>query len=307
MKKTICIYHANCADGFGAAWVVRMALGDTVDFYPGVYQQEPPDVSGMDVIFVDFSYKRDVVKAMRSMARSILVIDHHKSAIENLSVKEEGFTPVDLTQFTGLSDWTRLINNVCQDEFENVTSTVYTYFDNNRSGAMLAWDFFFPGEQPPQLLRHIQDRDLWKFELEGTREIQANVFSYPYDFEVWDELMSTDIHKLAEDGKAIERKHFKDVHELLSVTTRMMAIGGYTVPVSNLPYIFVSDAAHKLAENHPFAGCYWDTPNGRVFGLRSTEHGIDVSDIAIQYGGGGHKHAAGFSVSFDKAMEFEIC
>lgn len=39
MKK-LCIYHGNCADGFGAAWAVRHALGDEVEFYPGTYQQE---------------------------------------------------------------------------------------------------------------------------------------------------------------------------------------------------------------------------------------------------------------------------
>ena len=29
----LCIYHGNCADGFGAAWVVRRALGFAVDFH----------------------------------------------------------------------------------------------------------------------------------------------------------------------------------------------------------------------------------------------------------------------------------
>jgi len=33
-----------------------------------------------------------------------------------------------------------------------------------------------------------------------------------------------------------------------------------------------------------------------VFSLRSQEGGIDVSEIAIKFGGGGHKHAAGFKV-----------
>jgi uncharacterized protein len=46
----------------------------------------------------------------------------------------------------------------------------------------------------------------------------------------------------------------------------------------------------------PFAACYWDVPNGQVFSLRSCENGVDVSEIAKQFGGGGHKHAAGFTV-----------
>jgi hypothetical protein len=52
---SMCIYHGNCADGFGAAWVVRKALGE-IDFHPGKYQEPPPDVTGKDVVMVDFSY-----------------------------------------------------------------------------------------------------------------------------------------------------------------------------------------------------------------------------------------------------------
>jgi nanoRNase/pAp phosphatase (c-di-AMP/oligoRNAs hydrolase) len=53
----------------------------------------------------------------------------------------------------------------------------------------------------------------------------------------------------------------------------------------------------------PFAACYWDTPAGRVFSLRSGENGMDVSVIAQKYGGGGHKHASGFRVPFEQLIE----
>ena len=56
----LCIYHHNCADGFTAAWVVKKAFGN-VDFHPGKYNEPPPDVTGRDVIIVDFSYKYDVL------------------------------------------------------------------------------------------------------------------------------------------------------------------------------------------------------------------------------------------------------
>lgn len=72
--KTLCIYHGNCADGFGAAWVVRKALGESVEFVPGVYGQEPPDVEGKDVIIVDFSYKYDVLVKMSWKAHSIIIL-----------------------------------------------------------------------------------------------------------------------------------------------------------------------------------------------------------------------------------------
>lgn len=283
MSKIICIYHGNCADGFGAAWAVRHALGeDGIEYYPGVYQQDPPDVAGKTVIMVDFSYKRDVIDDMAHRAKSILIIDHHKTAEAEL----QGFN--DLVERDG--GW-------LPDD------GIWTIFDMNKSGAMLAWEYFNPGEASPQLLKHIQDRDLWKFEIEGTREIQAAVFSYPYDFDIWDELMRGDTWELKEQGRAIERKHHKDVAELVGVCERPMEIGGVVVPVASLPYTLVSDAAHMMAADHPtFAACYWDTAEARIFGLRSTESGMDVSEIAKQYGGGGHKHAAGFSVPRDHEL-----
>jgi oligoribonuclease NrnB/cAMP/cGMP phosphodiesterase (DHH superfamily) len=266
MKK-LCIYHGNCADGFGGAWVVRKALGaDNVDFHPGVYQDSPPDVAGRDVILVDFSYKKPVMEQLGLSANSITIIDHHKSAIEDLKDLE---TKCDIV----------------------------TVFDMDHSGAMLAFKFFFPDTEPPTLLKHIEDRDLWRFAMRYTREVQANLFSYPYDFDVWDELMATPIEDLIADGTAIERKHFKDIKELIRVGKQRMTIAGYDVPVLNAPYFFSSDAGHIMAQGEPFAACYWDTPEGRVFSLRSADDGLDVSEIAKQYGGGGHKHAAGFRLS----------
>lgn len=297
-RKTMCIYHGNCADGFGAAWVVRKALGADVEFVPGVYGQEPPDVSGKDVILVDFSYKYDVLAQLGSKAESIIILDHHKSAASDLGRLLPFHAGVEFDH--KLDDST--IRLGWRSSFAHAVIAngpkIAACFDMDRSGAMLAWDHFFPGQEPPQLLRHIEDRDLWLFKLEGTREIQANLFSYPYDFEVWDGLMAVDVETLRSDGAAIERKHHKDVAELVAVTKRRLMIGGHDVPAASLPYTLTSDAGHLMAQGEPFAACYWDTPDGRSFSLRSTDEGLDVSDIAKQYGGGGHRNASGFRVPF---------
>lgn len=278
--KRLCIYHGNCADGFGAAWVVRRALGDGVEFHAGVYQNPPPDVCGHDVIMVDFSYKRAVLDEMAVHAKSILILDHHKTAAEDLADLP---APPEVPDMRGwLPD-----------------SGVYATFDMTRSGAMITWDHFNLAS-PPKLIQHIQDRDLWLFKLEGTREIQANVFSYPYDFAVWDGLMAAPVESLIAEGRAIERKHFKDIAELVKVCRREMTIGGIVVPVASLPYTLTSDAGHLMATEHPskIGACYWDTPEGRVFSLRSTDDGPDVSEIAKRYGGGGHAHASGFRLAY---------
>lgn len=172
----------------------------------------------------------------------------------------------------------------------------------NHSGAMLAWQFIKGDAEPPQLLRHIEDRDLWRFALPNTREIQANVFSHPYDFAVWDKLMHQPLDQLVAEGKAIERKHFKDIEELVGVCRHRRTIGGHDVPVASLPYTLTSDAGHLMAKGEPFAACYWDTPTGRVYSLRSTDEGLDVGEVAKQYGGGGHRNASGFRVPYSHPL-----
>jgi nanoRNase/pAp phosphatase (c-di-AMP/oligoRNAs hydrolase) len=275
--KILCIFHGNCQDGFGAAWAVRHFLGDEVEFFPGVYQEPPPDVTGRDVLMVDFSYKRPVLLEMAKTARSILILDHHKSAEEDLA----GFPAPPL--FADL----------------RYRAPLAALFDMERSGAGLTWDYLSEGHQPrPHLIDYIEDRDLWRFKFPNTRLITAALFSHPYDFDLWDDLMFRvkSLATLEVEGAAIERKHHQDIANLLPVVQRQMVIGGTVMPVANLPLTLTSDAGHKMAveSGTGVACCYWDTPEGRVFSLRSTDDGPDVQAIAVKYGGGGHARAAGF-------------
>ncbi len=305
--KPLVIYHANCADGFTAAWAVRQAMD--AEFYPGVHGEPPPDVTGRDVILVDFSYPRAHLVDMAQVARSILVLDHHKSAEAELrsgeikvgTIGQVGLKAVRIVRLDNLPEareaWLHY-----EDTATVHDGIVCALFDMDRSGAGIAWDFFHPGVSRPELIDHVEDRDLWRFALPGTREIQAAVFSYPYDFDVWDLLMETPMETLRAQGVAIERKHHKDVAELVTVAKRQMVIGHYEVPVASLPYTLASDAGHLMAKGKPFAACYYDKDDGRVFSLRSTDQGVDVSEVAKLYGGGGHARAAGFRVPRDHEL-----
>jgi oligoribonuclease NrnB/cAMP/cGMP phosphodiesterase (DHH superfamily) len=251
---------------------VRHSLADSVEFYEGIHQQPPPVVDGRDVVLVDFSYKRSVLEKMLETASSIIILDHHVSAEQDLS------DMLSSGQIDGL-------------------------FDMNKSGAMLAWQWFNPDQKAPVLIRHIQDRDLWSFKLDGTREICSALSSYPSDFAIWDELMSRDESELTvlrREGEAIERKLQKDIEQLIASGVRRMTIAGYNVPVLNAPAAYVSDAGHMMSVGEPFAACYWDHANGRSFSLRSDRqdkvNSINVAEVAKLYGGGGHKNAAGFTV-----------
>jgi len=262
--KELCIYHGNCADGFGGALVLYMFYGkEEVEFHPGVYQEPPPDIAGRDVILVDFSYKREVLIEMADKAKSIVILDHHQSA---------------------------------QEELINLPDNVEAYFDMSKSGAVMAWKYYFPALQIPQLFLHIQDRDLWTFKLAGTREIQACLFSYPYTFELWEKLLHTDLSDLYKEGTALLRKHMKDVTYLIKRAAYTDTLAGYEVPFLNAPYMYSSDAGHIMGKDKPFAVCYYETKDARIYSLRSSDTGVDVAKIATSFGGGGHKHAAGFTI-----------
>jgi len=286
-RPDICIYHGNCADGFTAAWAVWKRWPD-IEFFPGVYGEEPPDVRGKRVLMVDFSYKLPVIQRMGEVATSITILDHHKTAQADLApfiVPQLGDDPQAFVDegLGGLAG----------------PYPVQAIFDMEKSGAALAWEHVRGGGLPA-LVAYVQDRDLWRFKLPDSRAINATIFSYAYTFENWERLAYDVAHNqtaTAGQGEAIERKHFKDIAELLKITTREMVIGGHRVKVANLPYTMSSDAAGALAEGAPFGACYFDRNDGqRIFSLRSKPDGLDVADIAKSYGGGGHARASGFQM-----------
>lgn len=273
MNKPLAIYHKNCADGFGAAYSIWIKHKDEFEYFAADYKDKIlPDVFDRNVYMVDFSYKRPVIENMLQSANSITILDHHDSAEKELA---ELFS-------------SGKINGI---------------FDMDRSGAMITWQYFNPELPVPRIIEHIQDRDLWQFKLPNTREIQSSVFSMEYNFEVWDKLFQTDINALIMEGTAIDRKHLKDVHELLKGCTHFAKFEGYLVPCCNIPYIYSSEAGNIMSENYPFAFCYTYYNNIVKLSLRShfpKENTVNVADLAVKYGGGGHVRASGCEITPDR-------
>lgn len=259
----ICIYHGKCNDGFGAAYAVWQKFMFDCEYYAATYGETPPDVTGKDVFIVDFSYKLPVLIEMSKKANSIVILDHHKSAEE------------DLKNILGVG---------------NITGV----FDMNRSGAVIAWEYFHPKRLIPDLIKHIQDRDLWRFELKNTKKISMALSSYEHDFFLWKDLI-WQTQRLAEEGESIERYHRKQVEEAKAKAWKE-CIGDHEVPVVNAPPSLASDVAGELSIGHPFAAVFWVSNEFKTYSLRSREDGEDVSKIAKSFGGGGHKNAAGFSI-----------
>lgn len=263
----LCIYHAKCYDGFTAAWVVHRHHPGA-SFLAASYGDEAPDVTGRDVVIVDFSYPRDVLERMHAQAKSLLVLDHHKTAEAALK---------------GLD---------------------YAIFNQDRSGAGMAWDYFADGELCPKLVQYVEDRDLWRWALPHSREINSWIMSFGFDFTHWNEMA-----RVLEDeagrtaaiaaGSALQNKHMKDCHALIQEALTEIEVLGHKVPAVNAPFMLASDIGNILSTipGVPFAVTYYDTLTERRFSLRSNkDHGLDVSEIAKQFGGGGHRNAAGFAV-----------
>ena len=287
-SRILCIHHDKCPDGFTAAWAVDCHFQGKVDHLSANYGAPVPDaIDGRDVIIVDFSWPADELEKIAGRARSLVVLDHHKSAEANLAGFGEAVTTTE-----GLKLWERM-----RDGKEPVRAL--KIFDMDRSGARLTWDFLGRRGTGARLVDYVQDRDLWTWKLPRSREINALICSTPFSIEAWDLLsmrMDHEPFKLADLGGAILMNQEKILADTLPDVTRRMVIGGYEVPVANLPYFMASDAAHILNRGEPFAAVYHDRRDGRKFSLRSSgeEGSVDVSAIAALHGGGGHRNAASF-------------
>ncbi len=194
-QNLLCVYHANCDDGFGAAWAVRHAFLDRlnpmssmngVEFYAAVHAGKPPDVKGRLVVFVDFVYPRPIMELLIADAEHVTVLDHHKSSmLEWVNM----FGTVE----SGLRD--DILETSCtkvDGGFERAawkTEKASFEFDMKRSGARMAWDHFHPASEfRPLFIDYIQDHDLWTKKLASIDEFTAALRSYPMDFEQWDSL-----------------------------------------------------------------------------------------------------------------------
>lgn len=293
-KPDLCIYHGNCDDGFGAAWAIWRKWGNEVAYVPGVYGKPLPDVTGKNVLFVDFSTKYDVMCEASFKARSTVIIDHHKTAQADL----ERFPSFDGSE--GKQDSLEEAFFICKTQ--NMPE-IAAWFDMNRSGAVMAWDFAHGIEHndpPPTFLALIQDRDLWRFAFgDRTKQFSAALRTYPMSFEVWDELARAPDDLVAE-GAGILRAHNANITKFMG-DSYIAVIDGMSVPTVNVPYHYASDTAHALLEKYPeapFAACWFQRGDGMIqYSLRSEDHRVDVSEVAKKFGGGGHRNAAGYQVA----------
>lgn len=269
-KTILVVFHANCWDGFCAAWAARryfnqQRIGHKVEYYAAHHGAPPPsDYAGKDVYLVDFTYPLAIMRNIYAEAKSLNIFDHHATA--EATVKE----------FIGQPN-------------------VAVSFDLNKSGGRLTWEAFFAPERSNWLVDYTEDRDLWRHQLNESKAVNAFIRAQPFDFETWDRMSAYKDPQFAiAAGTAILVRE-KQVVDTAVANAWEMEIGGHRVWVTNVSCLF-SEVAEALIRDRPFGACYFDRKDGfRQWSLRSKAP-FDVSQIAKLHGGGGHPQAAGFQI-----------
>lgn len=262
-NTTLVCFHGNCPDGMGAAWAAFKKLGKRARYWQSFHGDDPPDCTGENVAIFDFCYPHKQMVKIHKECKHVAVRDHHISAEKDM----ESFKGGDIV------------------------------FDQTKSGAVLAWEYFWGNKPIPTMLRMIQDVDLWTRTIEGSDCFVAGLTSENMTFSRMDWAASNP-EKVIEIGKPIieaRNKHCEKVAKFSSICK----INGIDFHVANEPdKSKVSYAGQKIIDlkNTPAAlWSYSHEDNQFSVSLRSNESvGVDVSEIAKKFGGGGHKFAAAF-------------
>ncbi len=267
------VYHNPCNDGSGAAIAAWLHLGDKAIYEPRAYHKEfkYEALRDKNVVVLDASFNQEDLLYARTIARKLMIVDHHVTAMHNLA------------DFPGC------------------------FFTMENSGAILAWHYFHGVETPaPALLRLIEDRDLWRWQ---ERELSEPLYyalrercnnhdfkSYlPYiDADKLDELIDYGNTLVASNHKWCENAAKKIEHKTFVLPD---GVQEYKIMCGELSSDkLVSELAEYLYKhNHiDFVMLWTKTKDGQYkVSFRSQEGAADVSAIAEALGGGGHVRAAG--------------
>lgn len=276
-KKIIVFYHED-ADGFTGAWSAWKKFKNSADYLPMHNDNKPLDTlalnaEGKDIYIIDYSFKPEEMKKLVAVNKKVVLIDHHITSAESAKIATESL------------------------------------YDISHSGAHLAWKYFHQDKKIPNLVSYVEDYDIYKFKLPFTQELTLFLSSKKFDFKIWeklaDEFEDTSKRKeMIKQGKIMLDYKEKLITDLLEKGEEVI-FDGHRAFAVNSP-VFESEIGKHIYEKKGMLAIIWsyrkrhNKPKLKV-SLRS-DKSIDVSEIALKYGGGGHKSASGFTV--EKEIEF---
>jgi oligoribonuclease NrnB/cAMP/cGMP phosphodiesterase (DHH superfamily) len=291
-KFDIIVYHEYCSDGTASAWIVKRhnPYAQLINCKAG---QNPnlnmENIKSSNIIFVDICPSVDYLLTLCNIANKVVILDHHISAYRNI------------------------------EEIENKPENLFTLFDMNRSGCMITWDFFNSGLTRPWFIDYIGDRDLWKWELPNSKNINTALFEEKhitfnglnilYDRYVTKEQINKLIEDMNERGnqinkfrnELIEKETKKAIHCTFQFEETL-----YNVWLYNGPEDLRSDIGNALMQINfknglkPDFSINWryDVKTHEFWlSMRGEEWSPDLSVICRKYNGGGHPKASGCSMS----------
>ncbi|XP_059453360.1 uncharacterized protein LOC132183911 [Corylus avellana] len=308
-KASAILYHYPCPDGafaalaahlyFSAASLPALFFPHTV-YMPITAQQLPLSEIG-DLYLLDFVGSPGFVQEISSRVDRVVVLDHHKTALEKLAETAAG---------------------------ENVTKVI----DMERSGATIAFDYFkeklkfCPNQTVLEvgefdrlgpLFKFIEDGDLWRWRLPNSKAFSSGLKDSGIEFDVqlnpslFQQLLSLDVESVISQGKLSLLQKQKLIDESLSQSYEIALGGGLfghclaadADSISELR----SELGHQLARKSSnmklrgIGAVVYRVPeleNDQLLkiSLRSVDN-EDTTPISEEFGGGGHASASSFMLS----------
>ena len=328
--KTVCIYHSVDLDGWMSAAIVKYwFINNNKHYYilnengsidktaPGIsdnllhfigynYGQPIPDLSEYDkVIMCDISFEPTVMKGLIDrFINNFIWIDHHISAIESC--------PQTLPYANSI------------DDLQPVSGIRDTKF----AACELTWKYFFPNEPVPEIVRLLGLYDSFRHkntdEEQKVLEFQYGARSCISNYEEAYTWLTTDkyINYNGGEDSVVEHIHKKGVaiYQYLCTDAKQSYKNGFEVDFFE-PQTTISDNGSCDSILHKFICINKERFNPINFGIDYHKDGydgvasfhydgsaklwryslyndngkVDCSAIAKQFGGGGHKGAAGFT------------
>lgn len=291
-KAPLVIYHANCMDGMTAAFMAWRGLKGCCILLPWSYGNGIPAnnlVTDRVVYTVDFSFgKEHELVQLASLVKDLIMIDHHAAAC---------------------ADIMRII------EDRNLLN-VSLLFNNNHSGAFLAWEYFvhsaaiaYEDCHVPPIVKYVEDSDLWKFELVNTKAYCMALSGMSMDIATYHKVCNMNISQLIDVGEAMLVKQRLDIQEYASravMCTTYQEGREHHGYLCNSPSALASDlGSYLVSQGVSFAVLYEIRESTKQVKVSWRADGLYDCALAAQaYGGNGHKNAAGAIVSYENFESF---
>lgn len=278
--RPLVIYHGrSCPDGFAsalAAWLYYEGRAEFLGLDHGDIKSvdDLPALGGRAVYILDFSFLPDILRGIDERAAKLVMLDHHKSAAEKLT----GFA--------------------CR--------CGVVHFDMHKSGARLAWEFFQPALPLPDLVRFIEDRDIWVWQYPESAGFLAALDMEAFEFARWAEIAAFSPAQLTAfmaRGQAMDEK-FSKLAADMAEGAQPLTFNGQRGLMVNAPGVFHSLVGNLLSQQSGTFALMWSATGGGVIkaGLRS-QPGFDCIALAESMDGGGHAQACGFKMGIERLPE----